>query len=117
MTDQTNPRYLVRKVETCPVCHGEKFVQNEDWRKINEENSAWMKEHTGGIFTDEAYNDWDSRIAERWPYGNPPIEDEPCCECEATGQIERWVDLRQVMHELAQAGGWIEAAPPSGDAP
>jgi len=92
-------RYLVRKIETCAACDGQGIVVNADWQRINEENYAWMEAHTGGIFTDEACADWQNRIKATWPYSDPPLEEEPCCECEGDGEIEIWIPLVQALQE------------------
>jgi len=116
MTDQTNPRYLVRKVETCEDCNGKGYYYNPEWTEANKHFDELRKTFRGNSQDPMLWNAWEAYLKEKWPCGEPP-EELQCCECEGTGKIERWVDLRQVMRELAQAGGWIEAAPPSGDAP
>ncbi len=93
-------QYLIRKVEMCPACKGEGYVWNEKWQALNEANNAWMQEQTGGRYCDEAHADWERRVKETWPYSDPPPEDEPCGECEGTGKVEEWIDLRQAMEEL-----------------
>jgi len=62
-------KYLVRKIETCPVC-------------------------------------------KRWPYGDPPPEEELCGECEGTGTIETEVDLLDALDELGvyMPSFWSERA-------
>jgi len=93
-------RYLIRKIETCPVCHGDRFVFNRDWQEINEANNAWMAERGITTFTDEAAADWNLRIKEKWPYSKPPSEEEPCCECEGRGEIETWIDMSTAFQEM-----------------
>lgn len=96
----TQYQYLVRKVETCKECGGCGVVQNMDWAEINQANNAWMEEHGIQTFTDEAAEDWNHRIKAKWPYRKPPPEEEPCCECEGAGEIERWVPLAEAIQAL-----------------
>jgi hypothetical protein len=95
----TDTQYLVRKVQTCPACKGEKFFPNEDWQDLNRGFAHWMQENGKARMDDEAYAEWDRARAEMFPYGEPP-EEESCGECEGEGQIETWIDLRQTLFEL-----------------
>jgi hypothetical protein len=96
-------QYLIRKVETCPVCKGEEFLYNPEWAELNEEHARRCK----GMPPDERFAEFNRMVKEKWPFGEPP-EEEPCCECEGTGKIETWIDLRQALEEL------YASAPPSG---
>jgi len=98
-------QYLVRKVEICPVCHGERTIINADWQRINQENSEWMEARGIKTFTDEAMDDWNRRIKEQWPYGDLPPEEETCGECEGNGVIESWVSLADALRDLGVMTG------------
>lgn len=108
--------YLVRKIETCPVCKGDKFFQNLGWAEVNRANQAWMEERGIVTFTEEARLDWERRIKEKWPYQKPPPEEEPCVECEGEGKIESWIPLREALAELGiwQPIDWAERAEAEG---
>ena len=93
-------KYLIRKIETCPQCRGDKYLSNPHWQRICRDNAAWMDAHTGGRFTDEAEHDWKRRIEAQWPHQDPPPEEEPCYECEGEGKIETWIPLEQALVEL-----------------
>jgi len=98
-------QYLVRKIETCPVCKGEKHLIDPDWQRINRENNEWMQDHHIPTFTDAAQADWERRIKETWPYHKPPPEEYPCDECEGSGKIESWLSLADALRELGVMTG------------
>jgi len=105
-------KYLVRKIETCPECNGDGHIANKDWQRINRENVEWMEAHGIKPPSDEAIDDWNRRIRQRWPYGDPPPEEELCGECEGTGTIETEVDLLDALDELGvyMPSFWSERA-------
>ena len=98
-------KYLVRKVETCPVCHGEKFFENGEWARLNEAFCAWQDEHGKTRMDDEAYAEWDRLRKEQWPWGPEPPEEEPCHECEGRGEVEHWVPLLDALVYMGVIGG------------
>lgn len=96
----SDTQYLIRKIEMCPVCNGDKFLPNKDWQEINKANNAWMELRGIKVFNEAAHMDWERRIREKWPHQKPPPEEEPCHECEGEGKIETWIDLREALQEL-----------------
>ena len=89
------PQYLIRKIETCPECKGEKFFYNPEWAELNEEHDRRCRDMT----PNDRFTEFGQMVREKWPWGEPP-EEEPCAECEGTGKIETWIPLEQALHEL-----------------
>ena len=103
-------QYLIRKIETCPVCKGERWLLNLDWQEINHASVEWGDAHDAT--PDENIADWRRRIAEKWPHSKPPPESDECHECEGEGEIETLIPLRQAMRELAEQGTATDDVPP-----
>jgi hypothetical protein len=93
-------QYLVKKIETCPVCEGERHLWNPHWQRINRENAEWGDENDAD--PSQMIQDWQRRVREQWPNVDiPPPEVEECHECEGEGKTETWIPLREAMSELA----------------
>jgi hypothetical protein len=94
-------QYLVRKIETCRTCKGEKILFNPHWKRIKRENIEWSNKNNVPILSLKSADDWSRRIKEQWPDGYPPPEVEPCHECEGEGKTETWIDLEDALREVA----------------
>ena len=81
-------RYLITKEETCPICHGEKYLQNPIWTEFIES----VTDENGKVDMAE----YDRRYEEEFPDWNPP-EEEPCYECEGEGIITQKTNLIEAL--------------------
>lgn len=84
-------KYLIIKEETCPACHGHKYVINPIWAAF----IATITDTNGKVNLDE----FDRRVDET--FGNIlPAEEEPCVECDARGLIRTEVNLADALVDL-----------------
>lgn len=81
--------------EKCKECNGYGVVSGPIWNEFFEIESksdrAWEQEEVDNWFRERGY-------------GTLPPEELTCCECEGTGEIQRWMDIQKVL-ELANVVG------------
>jgi len=87
-------QYLVKRIRACPECGGSGMVKNPLWALVREEHPA------SGIGSQEERRFW----LEYGPYEDRPDEEEPCFECNGTGRVTDWVDLREALGGLLGDG-------------
>jgi hypothetical protein len=79
----------------CKECDGAGVVSSHIWNEFFE-------------IEKESKEAWEMEKVEQWfrerGYGKLPPEEPTCCECEGSGEIERWMDIQQVL-ELANVVG------------
>jgi hypothetical protein len=115
-------KYLIIHEYTCPICGGDKFVQNAEWELAGIACEAAREKVTSALNIDDIEDDnayyrarelasdagweavrtfWRERgyhLESQWP-----PEDFPCCDCAGKGIIRREINLSEALKAIEEA--------------
>jgi len=82
--------FFVTYRETCPECHGEKYLCDATWQAFHEAGIAFVSETVQREWWSSKGFDWDDL----------PAEEYPCPTCEGAGYVEGEVPLREALRTV-----------------
>jgi hypothetical protein len=81
----------------CSECDGCGVIYHWAWKEFNDEDEAYKKEYGH-------YRDMEQKDVNEWFYkkgfSKLPPEEPTCSECEGSGIIESWIDIKDLATQI-----------------